>query len=134
VTWLLDTCVVSDFARGDRQTLARLKALSPAALAVSTVTVMEVEYGLALTPSRMEVLGPVMRAVLGAVRVIPYGAEDARATAAVRAALESKGRPIGAYDLLIAGTALAQGLTLVTSNVKEFGRISGLQVENWRRR
>ncbi len=134
MTWLLDTCVLSDFARGEAQTLARLKALSPAALAVSAITVMEVEYGLALAPSRTEKLGPVMQALLGAIPIVPYAAEDARASAAVRAALERKGRPIGAYDILIAGTALAHGMTLVTSNVREFGRVSGLQVENWRGR
>lgn len=134
MTWLLDTCVLSDFARGEAQTLERLRALAPSVLAVSSITVMEVEYGLALAPSRTDRLGPVMRALLGAIPILPYAAEDARASAAVRAALDRKGRPIGAYDILIAGTALARGLTLVTSNVREFGRISGLQVENWRGR
>ena len=57
---------------------------------------------------------------------------DAQAAAAIRAALKTKGQPIGAYDVLIAGTGLARGLVVVTSNVGEFKRVSGLQVENWR--
>ena len=44
----------------------------------------------------------------------------------------SRGRPIGAYDVLIAGCGLARGLIVVTSNVGEFQRVSGLVVENWR--
>lgn len=130
--WLLDTCVLSDFARGEPGTLARLKAASPATLAVSAITVMEVEYGLARAPARARRLAPVMHALLDAVAILPYAEEDARASAAVRAALETKGRPIGAYDILIAGTALAQGCALVTANEGEFGRIAGLRVENWR--
>lgn len=130
--WLLDTCVLSDFARGEPGTLARLKAASPSALAVSAVTVMEVEYGLARAPARARRLAPVMHALLEAVAILPFAQEDARASAAVRAALEAKGRPIGAYDILIAGTALAQGCALVTANEAEFGRIAGLRVENWR--
>jgi tRNA(fMet)-specific endonuclease VapC len=93
---------------------------------------MEVEYGLARDPARGRKLAPVLRALLGAVTVLPCGIEDARASASLRASLEARGRPIGAYDVLIAGVALARGLVLVTSNVREFGRIAGLRVENWR--
>jgi predicted nucleic acid-binding protein len=50
----------------------------------------------------------------------------------VRAALRRRGRPIGPFDVLLAGCALARGLTLVTANVDELARIDGLSVENWR--
>ena len=49
----------------------------------------------------------------------------------LRAALERVGQPIGAYDVLIAGQALRRGLTLVTSNAREFGRVKGLLWEDW---
>jgi len=49
----------------------------------------------------------------------------------VRAQLERVGRPIGAYDLLIAGQALQRGYTLVTANAREFARVKGLRWENW---
>lgn len=130
--YLLDICVLSDFARGDANTLDRVKATPPEHVAVSSITVMEVEFGLALDAQRARRLAPVMHALLGAIIVLPYDAEDARATAALRAALQKKGRPIGAYDALIAGCALARGLVLVTSNEREFSRVSGLTIENWR--
>ena len=62
----------------------------------------------------------------------PFDEADAQAAAAIRAALKTSGQPIGAYDVLIAGTGLARGLVLVTSNIGEFRRLSGLQVEDWR--
>jgi tRNA(fMet)-specific endonuclease VapC len=131
--YLLDTCVLSDFARGDTNTLDRVKATPPEHIAVSSITAMEVEFGLALDASRARRLAPVMHALLGAITVLPYDAEDARATGALRAALQKKGRPIGAYDALIAGCALARGLVIVTSNEREFSRVGGLRIENWRK-
>ena len=125
--------MLSDFARGDTNTLDRVKATLPAYIAVSSITAMEVEFGLALNAQRARQLAPVMHSLLEAITVLPYDAEDARATAALRAALQKKGRPIGAYDALIAGCALARGLMLVTSNEREFGRVSGLRIENWRK-
>lgn len=94
---------------------------------------MEIEYGLALNAARARKLAPVMQAMFGAITILPYTNEDARATAALRAALHKKGRIIGAYDTLLAGCALARGLRLVTSNEREFSRVSGLTIENWRK-
>ncbi len=48
----------------------------------------------------------------------------------IRSILEKKGTPIGPFDLLIAGQARSQGLTLVTNNIREFGRVDGLALEN----
>jgi tRNA(fMet)-specific endonuclease VapC len=50
----------------------------------------------------------------------------------VRAGLEARGSPIGANDMLIAAHALALGLILVTDNLRELGRVEGLEVESWR--
>lgn len=130
--YLLDTCVLSDFAGGEPRTLARVKETRPADVAISTVTVMEVHFGLALAPERARSLAPVMRALMDAASVLPYEIEDARATATLRAALQKAGHPIGAYDAMIAGCAIARGLVLVTANEKEFARASGLELENWR--
>jgi len=65
------------------------------------------------------------------VETLPFGDEEARLSAAIRASLEKKGAPIGAHDVLIAGTALANQGVLVTHNIKEFSRISKLKLENW---
>ena len=105
--YLLDTCVLSDFARGNANTLDRVKATLPRHIAVSSITAMKVKFGLALDASRARRLAPMMHALLGAITLLPYDAEDARATGTLRAALQKKGRPIGAYDALIAGCARA---------------------------
>ena len=130
--YLLDTCTVSDFVKGHPQILARIKATAPELICVSAVTRMEIEYGLALNAGRRISLGPVMQALFSAIATLPFDVADALAAAGVRAALKVKGRPIGAYDVLIAGTALARGLAVVTSNAREFERIGGLSVEDWR--
>ena len=67
----------------------------------------------------------------GPVSVLPFEEADARAAGSVRAALEASGRPIGAYDLLIAGQAIHRRITLVTANVAEFSRVKGLIWQDW---
>lgn len=63
--------------------------------------------------------------------VMDFDREDARHAAEIRAGLALQGTPIGGYDVLIAGQARARGLTLVTRNLREFGRVAGLSVEDW---
>ena len=130
--YLLDTNVISDFVRGERRVLVRVKGSQPDALAVSTVTVMEIEYGLALQATRARHLRPVLEALIGSIAVLPFTSADAAAAAVARAALRRSGRPIGPYDVLLAGCALSRGLVLVTANTDEFARVDGLAVEDWR--
>ena len=130
--YLLDTCTVSDFVKGQPNVLARVKATPPNLIAVSALTRMEVDYGLALNVERAKKLAPLLDAFFSAIVTLPFDAADARSAAAIRAALKTQGQPIGAYDILIAGTALARGLVVVTSNLGEFKRVSGLQLEDWR--
>ena len=63
--------------------------------------------------------------------VLKFDKEDARQAGAIRAVLASKGTPIGPYDTLIAGQAVARNLILVTHNAQEFGRVPGLRFEDW---
>jgi tRNA(fMet)-specific endonuclease VapC len=63
--------------------------------------------------------------------VVPFDLEDARHAGEVRATVGALGTPIGPYDVLIAGQARSRGLTLVSRNLREFGRVQGLNVENW---
>jgi len=130
--YLLDTCTVSDFVKGQPKVLARVKATPPNLIAVSALTRMEVDYGLALNVERARKLAPLLDAFFSAIVTLPFDAADAQAAAAIRAALKTQGQPIGAYDVLIAGTALARGLVVITSNVGEFKRVNGLQLEDWR--
>lgn len=130
--YLLDTCTVSDFVKGRANVLARVKATSPNLIAVSAITRMEIDYGLALNADRARKLAPILDAFFSAITTLPFDEADAQAAAAIRAALKTQGQPIGAYDVLIAGTGLARGMAVVTSNTGEFTRVSGLQVEDWR--
>lgn len=130
--YLLDTCTVSDFVKGQPSVLRQVKAMPPSWLVVSSLTRMEIDYGLAIQPERARRLAPMLQAFFSVVATLPFDEADARATANIRAALKVRGQPVGAYDALIAGTALAHGLIVVTSNVGEFQRISGLKVEDWR--
>ena len=130
--YLLDTCTVSDFVKGQPNVLARVKATPPNLIAVSALTRMEVDYGLALNAERARKLAPMLDAFFSTIATLPFDAVDARAAAAIRAALKTREQPIGAYDALIAGTGLARGLVVVTSNADEFKRVNGLQVEDWR--
>jgi len=130
--YLFDTCIVSDFVKGQPNVLARVKATAPGLIAVSVVTRMEIEFGLLLNPERARKIAPVMDAFLGSITTLPLTEADAQAAAGIRAALQRQGQPIGAYDVLIAGCGLARGLVLVTANTGEFQRVSGLLLENWR--
>ena len=62
---------------------------------------------------------------------LPFDERDAEVAGGIRAELERQGKPIGAYDTLMAGQALRRGMTLVTANIAEFDRVAGLQWENW---
>jgi tRNA(fMet)-specific endonuclease VapC len=63
--------------------------------------------------------------------IIDFDRDDARQAGVIRAELASRGTPIGPYDVLIAGQAVARDLILVTHNTREFGRVPGLQIEDW---
>ncbi len=63
--------------------------------------------------------------------MLPFDELDAEAAGAIRAALGTASKPIGAYDLLIAGQALKRGLTVITANVAEFSRVKGLSWQDW---
>ena len=68
---------------------------------------------------------------ISAIIELPLDRAGAETAANIRAELERQGTPIGPYDFLIAGQAVAGGLTLVTNNVREFQRVSGLKLESW---
>jgi tRNA(fMet)-specific endonuclease VapC len=132
VKYLLDTNVLSDFARGEQSVMARLRQEAPQRLAVSVITEMEIEYGLARKPDLSPRLREAMRTLLNTISVLVFEREDARVAAQLRASLSSQGTPIGAYDLLLAACALRRGLKIVTHNAREFARVGGLGLEDWR--
>ena len=125
---VLHTDVVIEALRGRRAVLDRLSEVSPDDVAVASMTVAELLYGAAVSgyPDRNE--GEIRR-FLREIRVLPFGVRAAVQHSELRRALRAQ--PIGPNDLVIAATALSAGATLVTGNVREFGRVPGLRTESW---
>ncbi len=130
--YLLDTCVVSDFIKGELGTLTRIKKTPPSDIVISTISVMELQYGLMLNPARAVKIREIIHDFLAVIHVIDFNQGDAREAAIARSFLKQAGCLIGSYDILLAGTALNRKLILVSANLKEFNRIEGLNLENWR--
>jgi tRNA(fMet)-specific endonuclease VapC len=101
---------VSDFVKGHPNVLARVKATPPNLIAVSVLTRMEVDCGLALNVERARKLAAMLDAFFSTIATLPFDEADAKAAAAIRAALKNMGQPIGAYDAPIAGAGLARGV------------------------
>ncbi|HLY46815.1 MAG TPA: type II toxin-antitoxin system VapC family toxin [Stellaceae bacterium] len=99
-------------------------------LCISTITVGELFYGVERSTRRLENRRAV-ETFIGDVMVLPFTMRGAAHFAQLRAELTRAGATCGPYDMLIAGHARSEDLTIVTNNVREFGRIPGLQVENW---
>jgi tRNA(fMet)-specific endonuclease VapC len=104
---------------------------SGAQLWVSSVCLYELWYGVAKSAQAESNTSRLKMFLAGPIRVLEFGEEDARSAGQIRNSLERTGRPIGAYDVLIAGQGLSRKLTLVTANGREFGRIKGLVWEDW---
>lgn len=130
---LLDTCVISDIIKAEPGTQSQLKQTPPADIAISVITLMELRYGLLLNPQRAQKIEPMMISFLSSVTMLPFGTSESEKAAEICAILKTQGQPIGAYDVLIAATALQHQFIMVTANQREFDRVPGLQTENWRR-
>ena len=98
---------------------------------VSTVAAFELWYGAAKSVQQEPNRSRLEAFFAGPISLLPFEEEDARTAGRIRTAVEAAGRPIGAYDLLIAGQAVRHKLTLVTANGREFGRVKGLVWEDW---
>jgi tRNA(fMet)-specific endonuclease VapC len=134
MSYLLDTnvCIALINGRPERVRTQFAVAVDAAhTLAVPSVVAHELWYGAAKSTrpernaERLEIF------FAGPVEVWSFTEDDSRAAGRVRAALETDGQPIGAYDALIAGQAIAREATLVTANLKEFARIDGLACADW---
>ena len=95
------------------------------------IALFELRYGYARSDRRSESDRLLTEFLAPGIAILPFEAEDAAHAGDIRAELESKGRPIGHYDYLIAAQARRRGATLVTANVREFARVPGLLVADW---
>jgi tRNA(fMet)-specific endonuclease VapC len=134
VDYLLDTNACIALINGKPEAVRRKlqKAVTASAqVLVSSLAVFELWYGVAKSAREEFNRNRLQIFLAGPVVVLAFEDADARAAGSVRAALEASGKPIGAYDLLIAGQALNHQLTLVTANVSEFSRVKGLAWQDW---
>lgn len=106
------------------------KRFVPGDIAISTITVAELQYGVEKSAAR-EKNALALEAFLLPLEIASFDTESALAYGKIRAELERQGKPIGGMDMLIAAQAMAQSFTLITHNLKEFERISGLRCETW---
>jgi tRNA(fMet)-specific endonuclease VapC len=129
--YLLDTNICIYLIRKHPQTvLEHFRQHSPQDVAISTITLFELEYGAQKSQQIQRTQDALARFLLP-LTILDTDRHTAVDAAIIRADLEKKGTPIGPYDLLIAGLARSRGMTMVTNNTKEFARIEGLLLENW---
>lgn len=129
--FLLDTnACIQLLRRGRGERIRKRLETSGGETAVCSVVRAELLYG-ALRSDRPEHNLTKVRSLLEPFVSFPFDDAAAEHAADIRASLDAQGKTIGAYDLIIAAIARANELTVVTHNVGEFGRITGLQVEDW---
>lgn len=136
-TYLLDTTVWIDLLRTNSQAIRRkLVAHSKSVVGLSVVTLCELQYGLDLRslrhPHLREREQDFLSSIIAPFDVFPLSVDVVETYGKLRAGLEKAGASIGALDMLIAAQAVALGATLVTSNQREFKRVPGIRVEDWR--
>jgi len=132
VRFLLDSDICIYVMKRRSPLLLRRLDQRAATSAISVVAYGELTFGAVVSVRRDEAAAH-LAALLDTLQVLPLPLEAARRYAEVRAELQRSGQPIGSNDLWIAAHALADDLTLVTNNEREFRRVPGLRVENWAR-
>ena len=129
--YLLDTnTCIRYINRYSESIVNRLQHLSPDDIALCDIVKFELYYG-AYNSSRIESNLEILREFFQEFTSLPFDGQAAAICGYLRSHLKAKGTPIGAYDLQIAAIALANNLTLVTHNIREFKRVEGLQLEDW---
>ncbi|WP_024286170.1 type II toxin-antitoxin system VapC family toxin [Cellulomonas sp. KRMCY2] len=129
--YLLDTNALVDVLRAPGSAVeARLRECDPQDVGLSAVVLHELYYG-AHRSHRAEHNAALIDEI--ALPVVDLTREDARGAGRIRAHLAREGRPIGPFDVLIAGQAVARGLVLVTHKTAEFSRVPGLTLADWTR-
>lgn len=108
----------------------KLLSLAPSDLAISSITVFELEYGTSKS-NWADKTRKKLAMFLAPFCILPFSSDDAIYAGSIRASLENKGTTIGPYDIQLAGQALSRNLIFVTHNTEEFKRIPNLLLEDW---
>ena len=130
--YMLDTDTCSYvMKRSSQAVLNRLQEVPVSDVCISVITKSELLFGLEMSPRRQQD-ETALNAFLAYVEVLDFPDQATAHYAKIRADLKTRGTMIGANDLFIAAQARSLGLTLVTNNTGEFGRVRDLTLENWR--
>jgi tRNA(fMet)-specific endonuclease VapC len=133
-TYLLDTNACIALINGTESSVRRRfqRAVErDSMILLSSVVAFELWYGVAKSQRKDANTERLEAFFAGPLQWTLFDEDDARTGGSVRAELEAAGTPIGAYDVLLAGQARRRGAVLVTSNAKEFARVTGLKWEDW---
>lgn len=128
--YVLDTNILIYFFKGIGHVGDKLLSLSPKEIFIPSIVLYELEVGIGKSQfpdKRIKQL----KDLVSVINVLSFTSETAKYSAGIMVQLGKKGMPIGPFDTLIAGTALANNAILVTHNIKEFERVSNLQIEDW---
>lgn len=131
--FMLDTDICILLMRGVSPTLAvKVQSIPLQQQVMSAVTFAELTYGVqASATAKRKHNQAVLDSFALHVAVLDWPQEAAPHYAEIRVDLKRRGAQLGAADLMIAAHAQTMGAIVVTNNVKDFGRVKGLQVENW---
>ena len=130
---LLDTNVCIDVLRGRPEVVARLREHPPGCLYVSAITVFELIQGAERAPEQFrESERRKVEAFLSPILQVVFDGRCGVLAGEINAALLNAGTPVGVMDVFIAATALRMDVPIVTSNTRDFSKIKGLEVIDWR--
>lgn len=132
MSWLLDTNACIDYLkRGTPAIQERLRATKPGDVYLCSIVKSELLYG-AYKSQNPERTLRVQRAFFRCFPSLEFDDRCADTLGHIRAELSRNGGLIGPYDMMIAAVAIANGLTLVTNNTREFQRVPHLSIEDWK--
>lgn len=129
--YLLDTNIcIYLIKKRPKEVLYHFKQHSPQDVAISTITLFELQYGIEKSQYPQQSKDALKKFLLP-LNLINMDRSSALESAIICAQLEKKGMLIGPHDLLIAGLARSRDMVLVTNNIKEFERVDNMYLENW---
>lgn len=129
--FLIDTnAVISLLGRTSQSLIGRVLSCPEGDIGMPAIVSHELYFG-AYKSRKVSFNLETIRLLLRDFVMVPFGEEDSRQAGEIRAVLAKSGKPIGPYDVLIAGQARARDLVLVSNNVREFARIPDLRLEDW---
>ena len=130
IDYMLDTDICIYIIKRKPPQIKRLFNANIGRLSISSVTLGELIYGAEKSSNPSSNLDQ-LEGFVARLEILQFGEREARQFGQVKAELETKGKLIGPYDMMIAGHARSYGLVLVTNNLREFKKVDGLRVENW---